>query len=118
MTGLESVANDAKKLDFIAEVGATWIKRPTPPNNGVLLVGSVKETSREGGLVQVQLDVGGSGPAVVLCGDVAAAPNAPERTRVLASGVIVREPAKALRGYEGTAESVVWLQSCTALSAP
>ena len=88
------------------------------PNNGVVLVGVVKQISRQGELYETHLETTAGGTVFILMSDFDPAPTYQVDERILATGVVVPDPAKELNGYQGKAEPAVWLGACAPVAAP
>lgn len=115
---LKSLAQNTQKLDFILEVSTMWMQAVKRPNNGVVLVGVVKEIGRQGALYETQLETTEGGAAFSLLSDFDPAAICPINARILATGVVVSDPTKELAGYQGKAAPVVWLGACAPVAAP
>ncbi len=115
---LKSLAKNPQKLDFVLEVGTRWMQESKRPNNGVVLVGVVKQISRQGELYETHLETTAGGAVFILISDFDPALTCQVDARILATGVVVPDPAKELNGYQGKAAPAVWLGVCTPVAAP
>jgi hypothetical protein len=112
---LHSIVEAPERLDFLARAGARLLRGPQRDNNGLLLVGVVKQITARGELYETQLELAPGESPVSVFSDVDPAQDFQPNDRLLVVGVLVNKPAEALVGYAGDAESTVWAGYCEVL---
>jgi hypothetical protein len=95
---------DRRQLEELGKLAGYWYDRPQ--GNGIVLTGIVKRSIPHGHLVESVVELLGP-PRPITVVSPSALTDDPSRP-VLVVGTIVKDAAKNLRGYEGTAETVVW----------
>jgi hypothetical protein len=95
---------DARRLEELGKLAGYWYDRPQ--GNGIVLSGIVKKSTPRGKLVESVVETLGP-PRLITVISPSALTDDPSRP-VLVVGTIVRDAAKNLRGYEGTAKTIVW----------
>jgi hypothetical protein len=115
---LKNVIAEDDKLTTLGRAAGVWLKTSSRDNNGVLLLGTVKEVRQQGGYRVTELVIPGRDGAVAVYrggedGDVY-----PSDTRLVVLGAIITSPDKDLVGYEGDGEPVVWEGLAERLTAP
>ena len=103
---------DDKKQRLIGNAAGGWIQNDL--GDGVLAGGSIENVQIVGDLPQFKLNLfGKSGRSVTVVTPMDPDHNPVSRfqngDRVLLLGVVVRDPARNLRGYAGGEDKVVWL---------
>lgn len=95
---------DSRRLEELGKLAGYWYDRPQ--GNGIVLSGVVKKSTPRGHLVESVVETLGP-PRPITVVSPSALTDDPKRP-VLVVGTIVKDAAKNLRGYEGTAETVIW----------
>lgn len=116
---LQAIAGEEEKLALIAKVAAAWIPSAKRDSNGVLLAGVVRGVKQQGELYETALDlIDADGTALTLVSEADPRPQFSTGAKILAAGLVVRDPAQEIKGYDGQAETVVWLGPSHLLAAP
>lgn len=105
---LRTVIAEEETLSMLGRVGGGWLKAPTRDNNGVLLVGTVKQVHRQGGYHVTELLISGSDRAIAVYSDTAPREVHPPGTQLVVMGAVISDPSSELEGYDGDADYVVW----------
>lgn len=115
---LKTVVAEKEKLATLGRAAGGWLKTAARDNNGVLLVGTVKQMRQQGPYRVIELVIPGREPplAVYASGDSGAA--CPPDANLVVLGAIVTNPARDLVGYEGDGEPVIWQGLVDVLPAP
>jgi hypothetical protein len=103
---LQSVAGSVARRGDLARITAKWWTYPKRQNQGIVVVGRVKELHPQGRWTEATLDVEGVEPPLsipVLMDGVRFTTG----SEVAVAGVIVKEPGQSIDGYEGSAPQVV-----------
>jgi hypothetical protein len=95
---------DSRRLEELGKLAGYWYDRPQ--GNGIVFGGIVKQSNSRGHLVESVVETSGP-PRRITVVSPSALSDDPGRP-VLVVGTIVKDAAKSLRGYQGTAETVVW----------
>ena len=104
-----TMAADPTRRADMGKVASVWMGLPPArrgAHQGVVLVGTVEQVAKQGPLEEIHLHLAGRpSKLVVLSGThVDLRPQQP----VAVLGSIVAEPSKAIQGYQGAEQNVVW----------
>jgi hypothetical protein len=105
---LQTVIAEEDKLSMLGRVGGGWLKAPARDNNGVLLVGTVKQVRKQGGYHVIELMIPGSDQAVAVYSDTGPRADYPPDSQLVVLGALISNPSSELDGYDGDATYVVW----------
>jgi hypothetical protein len=103
---LQSVAGSVARRGDLARIAAKWWSYPKRQNQGIVVVGRVKEVHPQGDWTEATLDVEGVDPplAIPVLMD---GPRFTTGSEVAVAGVIVAKPEQQIEGYQGSNEQVV-----------
>ncbi len=105
---LNGFATQPETIKLIEVISDQWLQAETPPNQGVILVGTVKEISVQGKIFETKVELSTKTPrtvAMVTATDPASFLK-PD-VRILLAGAVLKEPSLNLGGYTGNAEQVI-----------
>jgi hypothetical protein len=103
---LQAVANSVARRQHLARIAAKWWAYDKRSNEGILVVGTVKDVHPQGNWHECTVEVTGTSPLLkvpVLMDGISYVSG----TEVAVAGVIVKEPAQRIAKYEGDAPQVV-----------
>jgi hypothetical protein len=106
---IETILNAApepRRLEELGKLAGYWYERPQ--GNGIVLASVVKQSNARGKLVESTVELLGTNPVRAITVVSPAALTDEAGQPVLIAGTIVKDAGKNLRGYEGTAGTVVW----------
>ncbi|NLF72241.1 MAG: hypothetical protein GX575_24670 [Candidatus Anammoximicrobium sp.] len=115
---VQSLKAEDAKLNTLGIVAGGWLKASGRDNNGVLLVGVVKQVRQQGGYNVLDVALAGSEQTVAVYGQAESGEAPALDDRLLVLGAIVQEPGANLAGYEGDAPFVIWQGLWEKLPAP
>jgi hypothetical protein len=115
---LKNVIAEDEKLATLGKAAGVWLKTSTRDNNGVLLVGTVKEVRQQGGYRVTALAIPGRDGTVAVYRGGEDGDAYLSDTRLVVLGAILASPLKDLAGYEGDGEPVVWEGLAEPLATP
>jgi hypothetical protein len=105
---LTSLAADGQRIGNIRLLGSRWPEYPQRDTAGVVLVGTVAETRREGELYVTDLVVSDGQDPISVYGTTDTAGLYQKGASILVLGAIVDNPADKVTGYQGDAAWLVW----------
>jgi hypothetical protein len=112
------VIAEEETLSMLGRVGGGWLKAPARDNNGVLLVGTVKQMHKQGGYHVTELLIPGSDQAIAVYSDMPPREVHPPGTQLVVMGAVIGDPSGELEGYDGDADYVVWQGLAEQTAAP
>jgi hypothetical protein len=115
---LKTLIAEEARLDTLSKAAGVWLKTSTRDNNGVLLVGTVKEVRQQGGYRVTELVIPGRDGTVAVYRGGEDGDAYPSDTRLVVLGAIITSPGKDLVGYEGDGDPVVWEGLAEPLATP
>ncbi len=115
---LKTVIAEEEKLATLGKAAGGWLKTSSRDNNGVLLVGTVKEVRQQGGYRVIELAIPGRDGMVAVYSEADSGEAYPPDTGLVVLGAIIADPAKDLAGYEGAGDPVVWQGMVGQLATP
>jgi hypothetical protein len=115
---LRTVIAEEETLSMLGRVGGGWLKAPARDNNGVLLVGTVKQMHKQGGYHVTELLIPGSDQAIAVYSDMPPREVHPPGTQLVVMGAVIGDPSGELEGYDGDADYVVWQGLAEQTAAP
>lgn len=115
---LREVRAEEEKLALLGRVGGGWLRAPARDNDGVLLVGTVKQVRQQGPYRVTDLLLPGSDQTVAVYSAAEPGVAYPLDQRLVVFGAILSDPRSELEGYDGDAEYVVWQGLAEQLPAP
>ncbi len=115
---LKTVVAEEEKLVTLGRAAGGWLNTAARDNNGVLLVGTVKQTRQQGSYRVVELLIPGREPPLAVYSSAGSGAECPPDAKLVVLGAIVTNPARDLVGYEGDGEPVIWQGLLDVLPAP
>jgi len=115
---LRAVSAEKEKLATLGRAAGGWLKTAARDNNGVLLVGKVKQTRQQGAYRVIELLIPGREAPLAVYSDAASGAAYPAEAELVVLGAIVSNPGQDLAGYEGDGAPVVWQAMADVLPAP
>ena len=105
---LESATAEVPQFTILGTAAGRWLTKADRDNDGVLLVGTVKQVRQQGGYRVTELVIPGRDGTLAVYRDAASGDSYPPDTQLVVLGAIIADPAKILAGYEGDGDVVVW----------
>jgi hypothetical protein len=115
---LQTVLAEEEKLALLGRVGGGWLRAPARDNNGVLLVGTVKQVRQQGRYHVTDLLIPGGDQVVAVYSIAEPGETYGPDAQLVVFGAILSDPRSELEGYDGDAEYVIWQGLAEHIAAP
>jgi hypothetical protein len=115
---LQTVLAEEEKLALLGRVGVGWLRAPARDNNGVLLVGTVKQVRQQGPYHVTDLLIPGGDQVIAVYRAAEPGQTYPLDSQLVVFGAILSDPRSELEGYDGDADYVVWQGLAEHVAAP
>lgn len=115
---VRDLESDPQKLNTLGRAAGGWLKAASRDNDGVLLVGTVAQTRKQGKYQVIELTIPGSDDRLDVYTDAAAEATYSPGARLVVLGAVLSDPSRVLEGYDGDAPVVVWQGVAEQLATP